>query len=105
MWKNFFNQALNVHEVHNVKQKDIHEAHPLVSEYPLVKVEIANGNLRSYKSLGTEKIPAEVIKAGCEILCSVIQKLIRSTWNEEELPEEWKKSIIIPIHKKGDKTF
>ena len=24
--------------------------------------------------------------------------------NSEELPEEWKESVIVPIHKKGDKT-
>jgi hypothetical protein len=25
-------------------------------------------------------------------------------WNKEELPEEWKESIIVHIHKKRDKT-
>jgi hypothetical protein len=25
-------------------------------------------------------------------------------WNKEELPHQWKESIVIPIHRKGDKT-
>jgi hypothetical protein len=25
-------------------------------------------------------------------------------WNKEELPEKWKESIMVPIHKKGNKT-
>jgi sorting nexin-29 len=25
-------------------------------------------------------------------------------WNKEELPRRWKESIVVPIHKKGDKT-
>jgi hypothetical protein len=38
------------------------------------------------------------------MLLSAIHKLITSVWNKEELPDQWKKSIIVPIHKKGDKT-
>jgi hypothetical protein len=33
-----------------------------------------------------------------------IHKLICSIWNKEELSEQWKESIIVPIYKKGDKT-
>jgi hypothetical protein len=35
---------------------------------------------------------------------SVIHKLINPIWIKEELPDQWKESIIVPIHKTGDKT-
>jgi sorting nexin-29 len=38
------------------------------------------------------------------MLLSTIHKLINSVWNKEELPDQWKESIIVPIHKKGYKT-
>jgi hypothetical protein len=37
-------------------------------------------------------------------LHSEIHKLIKLTWNKEKLPHQWKESIVVPIHKKGDKT-
>jgi hypothetical protein len=67
-------------------------------------VEIATGKLKRYKSPGTDQIPAELIKAGSETLYSEIHRLVRSIWNKEELPQQWKESIIVPIYKKGDKT-
>jgi hypothetical protein len=35
---------------------------------------------------------------------SAIHKLVNSIWNKEELPDQWKKSIITSVHKDGDKT-
>jgi hypothetical protein len=70
-WKTFFKQMLNVHGIHNVRQKDIHTAEPLVPEPSLVEVEIAIGKLESYKSLGTNQILAELIKVGGE--CYVLR--------------------------------
>jgi hypothetical protein len=60
--------------------------------------------LKSYKPPCTDQTLAKLIKAGGEILCSEIHKLICSVSNEEELPQQWKESIIIPIPKKGEKT-
>jgi hypothetical protein len=37
-WKDFFKQVLNVHGVHDVRQKDIHTAEPLVPGPSLVEV-------------------------------------------------------------------
>jgi hypothetical protein len=59
--------------------------------------------LKKHTSPGTDEIPSELIQAGGEILRSKIHKLINSIWNKEELPHQWKESIIVPIHKKGDK--
>jgi hypothetical protein len=101
--KNFFNQVLNVHGVHDVRQMDIHTAEPLVPEHGLVEAEIAIGKLKSYKSPGTDQIPTELIKARGET-CSEIHQLIYSIWNKEDLPQQGKESIILPIYKKGDKT-
>jgi hypothetical protein len=69
-----------------------------------LEVEIAIAKLKKYKSPGSDQIPEELIQAGGEILLSGIHKLINSVWNKEELPDQWKESIIVPVHKKGDKT-
>jgi hypothetical protein len=60
--------------------------------------------LKKYKSPGSYQILAELYQAGGEILVSVVHNLITSIWNKEELPDQWKESIIVPIHKIGDKT-
>jgi len=60
--------------------------------------------LKSHKSPGINQILPELIKAGGRTIFLEIHNLITSIWKKEELPEEWKESIILPIHKKGDKT-
>jgi hypothetical protein len=53
-------------------------------------------------------MPTELIKEGDRTIHSEIHKLTTSIWNKEELPEERKDSIFVPIgtyvYKKGDKT-
>ena len=119
-WRNFFSQLLNVHGVNNVRPTEIYTAEPLVPEPNTFEVELTIENLKSHKKPGTDQIPAELNKNqglrqfavrfinllflfGIRRICE-IYKLIISIWNKEDLPGEWKVSIIIPIYKKGDKT-
>jgi hypothetical protein len=103
-WRKYFSQLLNVHGVNDVRQTELHTAEPLVHEPSAFEVDLAIEKLKCHKSLGTDQIPAELIKAGGRTICCDIPKLIISVRNKEELPEEWKESIILPIYKKGDKT-
>ena len=103
-WRNYFSQLFNVHGVKDVGQAEIHTADPLVPEPSASEVELAIYKLKSHKSPSIDQIPAELIKTGGRTIYLEIHKLIISIWKKEKLPEEWKESITVPIHKKGDKT-
>jgi hypothetical protein len=86
----YYCQLLNVQQVGGIRQTEIQTAAPFVPEL-------------SISVVGADQIPAELIQVGGE-LHSEIHKFIKLIWNKEELPHQWKESIVMPIHKKGDKT-
>jgi hypothetical protein len=104
-WRNHFSQLLNVHGVNDIRQRALHTAEPLMPEPRSLEVELAIEQLKSNKSPDIDQIPAELIKAVGGAIRPEIHKLIISLWNNEELPEEWKESIIVLIYKKDDKIY
>jgi len=87
-WRNHYSQLLNVHEVNDVRQTEIHTAEPLVPEPSSFEFHLAIEKLKSHKSQGIDQIPAELIMAGGRTICYYIHKLIISIWNKKELREE-----------------
>jgi hypothetical protein len=85
--------------VHNVSE--VHTAEPLVPGPGRLEVKIAIAKLLLQSS---DEIPEGLIQEGGKICLFVIQKLINSVWNKDKLPDQWKESIIVPVHKKSDKT-
>jgi len=79
---------LNLHGVNDVRWTEIQTAEPLVSKSNVFEVE---------KSPGTDQYPAAFITTGGRTLLSEIHEFIYSIWNKEELPEQWKESIIVRI--------
>jgi hypothetical protein len=86
---------MGTHDVSDVRQIEVHTAELLVPAPTCLEVEIAIAELKSCKSPCSVEIPLELIQAGGEILLSVIHKLINFNWNKEELPEQWRESIIV----------
>jgi len=74
-----------------------HTAEQPVPESSAFEVEMAVKKLKSYKSPGIDQIPVELIKSGGITIHYEIHKLIISIWSKEELPEEWKDLIFVPI--------
>jgi hypothetical protein len=71
-WKNYFSQLLNVHNVRDVRQIELHTSEPLVPGPSRLEVEIAIAKLKKYKTPGSDQIPTKLIQAGGEILLSAI---------------------------------
>jgi hypothetical protein len=105
-WRYNFSQLLNAHGVNDTRQTKIRTAEPLVPEPSAFEVELATEKLnkKNHKSPGIVQFPVELIKAGGRTIRCELHKLISSISNKEELPVEWKESIIVPTYKKGDKT-
>jgi hypothetical protein len=67
-WNSCFSQLLNMHNVSNVRQIEVHMAEPLEPGPSRLEVEIAIAKLKKYKSPGSDQIPEKLIQAGGEIL-------------------------------------
>ena len=53
---------------------------------------------------GYDRIPQRVLNEGIEHLLSPLSILFRSIYNSKCIPEQWRFSKIIPVHKKGNKS-
>jgi mannosyltransferase OCH1-like enzyme len=74
-----------------------------VPEPSAFEVERTNKKLKRNKSRGTDQIPVVLINAGVRTIRSGINRLINYTWNNEELPHQWKELSNEPLYRKGDK--
>jgi predicted sugar kinase len=59
--------------------------------------------LKSFTSSGSNQILLEFIQTGGRTVHFEIYKLTNYILDREEMPEQWKESVIIPTYKKGDK--
>jgi len=105
IWKEYFDKLLNTEKpralIKKKGNKEISEVE--VEELATEDVKKAIRNLKNNKVVGTDGIHPELIKYGGNKLLNRMYELVRQIWEEERIAEEWKDTIIVPIHKRGDR--
>lgn len=59
--------------------------------------------MKDKKASGIDGIPMEAWKYAGQGVRKELEELIKQIWKVGRIPEEWRISIVIPIHKRGDK--
>ena len=58
--------------------------------------------LKNGKAAGPDGIPAEALKADIETATDILYNLFAKIWDEEKVPADWRKGLVIKLPKKGD---
>lgn len=109
VWRRHFENTLNViheenHERLLIERGRVYTSH--INSDPPDSNEICNAikSLKCGRAVGSDGIPAELFKTCPEVLGPLLYPLFQHIWIHEDIPNEWKESIIIKIPKKGSKA-
>ena len=89
-------------------QKDLHNPgnhHGVIThlEPDILKCEVkwALGSITMNKASGSDRIPVELFQILKDDAVKVLHSICQQIWKTQQWPQEWKRSVFIPIPKKG----
>ena len=90
--KELYKKDLNDPDNHNGV---ITHLEPVILE---CKVKCALGSITTNKASGGDRIPTELKDDAVTVLYSICQQI----WKTQQWPQDWKRSVFIPVPKKGN---
>ena len=72
---------------------------PDILEY---EVKWALGSITMNKASGSDGIPVEVFQIRKDDAVKVLHSICQQIWNTQQWPQDWKRSVFIPMLKKGN---
>ena len=66
------------------------------------KVKWALGSITMNKTSGGDRIPVELFQILKDDAVKVLQSICQQIWETQQWPQDWKRSVFIPIPKKGN---
>ena len=69
------------------------------------EVHVAISSLKNRKACGHDNVTAEMLKASGNIAVTFFTQLFNKIFSEGVYPEQWSRSVIVPLFKKGDRDI
>ena len=66
------------------------------------EVKWALGSITTDKASGGDKIPAELFQILKDDAVKVLHAICQQIWTTQQWPQDWKRSVVIPISKKNN---
>ena len=66
------------------------------------KVKWALGSITTNKASGSDRIPVELFQILKDDAMKVLHSICQKIWKTKQWPQDWKRSVFIPIPKKGN---
>ena len=95
-------ETCQIESIINNGQRVVNEGNQNFFTEILVKTTMEN--LKEKNSFGFDNVPQRILRDGVSILYKPYHKLLNMIYEEKQIPEQWKTSRIIPLHKKGNKA-
>ena len=102
-WKEYFEKLMNEENNRDPRTEEAEVVNEEVNCVSREEVKNALRRMKKGKAVGPDKLPVEVWKCmgemGIKFLTRLFNRLLMGEW----MPEEWRRSVLIPIYKnKGD---
>ena len=109
-WKEHFLEVLNRPAPEDTGEFDgedaIPESEAIISVDAPMKEEIyaALKEMKNGTAGVVDSLTVEILKADLETYVDVLHYLLHKVWEQEQIPEDWQRGLIVKLPKKGDLT-
>ena len=76
--------------------------HSSRTRHPGVKSQVGLGNITMNKASGGGGIPVELVQILKDDALKVLHSIRQQIWKTQQWPQDWKRSVFIPIPMKGN---
>ena len=105
-WKEYFRELFDCEEREIDIRTEAEEREEKVSdEITEDEVRRAIRKIKSGKASGVCGIQGELLKAGGEVTVKWLQEIYSMVWRTDVVPRDWRRAVIVPIHKKGSRKL